>query len=355
MSTLYEDIRNSAAFGDLLVVSERLGRNPLQVQAAGGNTSLKREGAMWVKASGKWLAHAREDDIMVPVDAVAMRDALERDDAIANDANAFRVSGGLPELRASIETSLHALLDWPVVAHTHCVATVATAVRTNAADIVADVLSDLGALYIPYAKPGRDLAMVVRSVARPDTRALVLGNHGLVACGETAAEAEALVQAVSARLAPDLPANGTGDNANVRFADWLSSYAWKPVPSDAMAALVSDPARVALAEGNALYPDHVVFLGPGVAVARDGESPDTASTRAATSGVAPKLVLYPNQGAAVPNDASESAMALAACLADVVMRIDLSAKITRLSDSEVFDLINWDAEKHRQALDKKPG
>lgn len=68
MST-WSDLRRSPLYQRLLVVSERLGRDPLQVQAAGGNTSVKRDGAMWVKASGTWLADARERDIMVAVDA----------------------------------------------------------------------------------------------------------------------------------------------------------------------------------------------------------------------------------------------------------------------------------------------
>ncbi len=45
-------LRTSTAYADLLAVSERLGRDPLQVQGPGGNTSLKENGAMWVKASG---------------------------------------------------------------------------------------------------------------------------------------------------------------------------------------------------------------------------------------------------------------------------------------------------------------
>ena len=41
--------------------------DPEQVQAAGGNTSLKADGVLWVKASGLWLADALTRDIFVPV------------------------------------------------------------------------------------------------------------------------------------------------------------------------------------------------------------------------------------------------------------------------------------------------
>ena len=36
-------------------LSARVGSDPLLVQAAGGNTSLKDKGVMWIKASGTWL------------------------------------------------------------------------------------------------------------------------------------------------------------------------------------------------------------------------------------------------------------------------------------------------------------
>ena len=43
---------------DLLGLAARLGRDPLVVQGPGGNISLKRDGVMWVKASGTWMMEA---------------------------------------------------------------------------------------------------------------------------------------------------------------------------------------------------------------------------------------------------------------------------------------------------------
>ncbi len=49
-------------------LSARVGADPLLVQAAGGNTSLKHNGLMWIKASGTWLRDAVARDIFVAVD-----------------------------------------------------------------------------------------------------------------------------------------------------------------------------------------------------------------------------------------------------------------------------------------------
>ncbi|MFN5457452.1 class II aldolase/adducin family protein, partial [Bradyrhizobium sp.] len=111
--------------GDLMALREmsaRVGRDMSMVQGAGGNSSLKDGDLLWVKASGTWLSDAAEKDIFVPVLLPAALEALARDDE--------RIPLAAPgNLRASIETSLHALMPHRVVLHVHSVNTIAWAVR----------------------------------------------------------------------------------------------------------------------------------------------------------------------------------------------------------------------------------
>jgi rhamnose utilization protein RhaD (predicted bifunctional aldolase and dehydrogenase) len=59
---------NHSEIQALIDVSAALGRDPLLVQAGSGNpTSVKIDGVRWIKASGKWLAHAAREEILVPV------------------------------------------------------------------------------------------------------------------------------------------------------------------------------------------------------------------------------------------------------------------------------------------------
>ena len=53
---------------DFLQLSQRLGSDPLLVQGPGGNTSVKIDGTMWIKASGTELADALTGNIFVAVD-----------------------------------------------------------------------------------------------------------------------------------------------------------------------------------------------------------------------------------------------------------------------------------------------
>ena len=112
----------ATAIDSLLDLSVRIGRNPLLVQASSGNTSLKLDGTLWIKASGKWLAYADREEILVPVD---LSECLE----------CLRNSRSLPartHLRPSIETFMHAILPQKVVVHVHSVNTIAWAVRSDA-------------------------------------------------------------------------------------------------------------------------------------------------------------------------------------------------------------------------------
>ena len=340
----YGELQESAEYRALLAASSRLGRDPLQVQGPGGNTSIKHGSAMWIKASGTWLACAEADSIMVPVDAGRMGHALETGDPRAEDPANFLADGANPSgLRASIETPVHAALPWAVVLHTHCVATIAAAVRTDAEAVVAERLAGMGAIFVPYAKPGAALARSIRSRLRADTKIVVLGNHGLVACGATVMEAEALLRRASQLLAPGRVAPGAATDP--AFAARLEGTDWMPAPGSATQAAATDPARLALAQGTALYPDHAVFLGPSVLTVPAGSDP----TIFRDSETGRQLVIVEGEGVAIRRNASRPELALSRCLGDVVSRIESGAPVRRLRESDVRALLDWDAEKQRQA------
>ena len=343
---MFTDLRGSGAYQELIAVSHRLGSDPLQVQGPGGNTSLKRAGAMWIKASGTWLAEAGTRDIMVPVDASVLSRALAADDPSQPDMAEFvPADANALGLRPSIETAVHAALDWPVVLHTHCVATIALAIRQDGASRIEERLGDIPIAFVPYVKPGWELAKAIRATVPASMQVIILGNHGLVVCGETAAEAEALLRTVSTRLTPaTLHPPRAPDPA---LAGRLDGTGWIPAPDGQTNAIACDPGRLVQAFGATLYPDHLIFLGPGCVVVSDGDRPDRPR-----EGPPRHLMLLPGFGAAIPKDATPAQRALAACLGNVLARSDPDARLTRLTPAEEADLLDWDAEKYRQSLNQ---
>ena len=97
---------NHSEIQALIDVSARLGRDPLLVQAGSGNTSVKLDGVLWIKASGKWLAHAAREEILVPVDLVEIKSCIQR----KKDFVAQYTSPSGHRLVPSIETAMHAVV-----------------------------------------------------------------------------------------------------------------------------------------------------------------------------------------------------------------------------------------------------
>lgn len=334
----------------LRALSARVGADPVLVQAAGGNTSIKEDGILWIKASGTWLAKALTDDIMVPVSLEALYEGMRAGHPDAEKATPFVVTERNPSgLRPSIETTVHAVMPQTVVVHVHCVETIATAVRMDADRLLADRLAGLNYAHIPYVKPGLNLSNAIASRLKPDTDVLILGNHGLVVAAETVEAAGALLRDVSGRLAaPARTAPAPDLDALHRLAQG-SAYG---LPEDAhVHAAATDLTSCEIAAGGSLYPDHVVFLGPAATVAAPGQSAAEAAADAMKAGrPEPVLILFPGKGALLAVGATPGAKALARCLADVTARIPGEAPIRYLTPEEDAVLLDWDAEKYRQAL-----
>lgn len=342
----------SSEFEALLDLSARVGADPDLVQGAGGNTSIKEGGTLWIKASGLWLAHARRRDVMVPVALDPLLDALERDDPATEKAQDFVVRDLNPSgLRPSIETTVHALMPQKVVVHVHCVETIATAVRADAAAIAGEKLQGIPYAFVPYARPGLPLAKAIAERIQADTSVLVLGNHGLAVAAETVGDAARLFAEVSQRFAVPVRQAPSADLEALSRLAVNSAYR---LPDDGrIHDAATDLESCRIAAGGSLYPDHVIFLGKGSVVAAPGEnalSLEEGFRRAGES--LPPVLLFPGKGALVLKDISAGALAMARCLSDVTAQIPDGASLRYLTDAENAELLGWDAEKYRQQLNR---
>jgi len=338
----------------LLDLSARIGADASLVQGPGGNTSLKRDGVMWVKASGAWLSQARERPIMVPVRLAPLLDALEQADPACETATAFVASALNPQgLRPSIETTMHAALPHRVVLHVHCVETIAWAVQADARAKLAPLLDGLGWLLVPYVRPGLPLTQVMKSAVRTDTRVVVLANHGLVVCGETAAAAEATLRDVVSRLKRAVRPAPQPDAAALAASAAACGYRLPQLES--VHAVATDRESLELARRGSLYPDHIVFLGRGVFALGPEEALGDGLQRARAEGRGePALVLVPGKGALIRAAAPPAAEAIAGCLGDVLQRLRADEPVRVLTAEEEGAIADWDAELYRKALARRP-
>ncbi len=155
-------------------------QNPLLVQGPGGNTSFKENGLLWIKASGTELAEAETRPIFVPVRlAEARAEAQGAGDGTCIAAIADPAIG----LRPSIETTFHALIDWPVVAHFHSVGAIVHGISPEGRSEAYRKLAGLPFDVIPYRKPGRPLTLRIALTYRSEIQIWLLENHGIICAG----------------------------------------------------------------------------------------------------------------------------------------------------------------------------
>jgi rhamnose utilization protein RhaD (predicted bifunctional aldolase and dehydrogenase) len=201
-------------------------------------------------------------------------------------------------------------------------------------------------------KPGANLAKAVRASGGVEAGVVVLGNHGLIVAGDSVEAAsdrfdsvtEALAAAPAAFPAPDLEELARRGGA---------SYAPPPADHPLHGVALSFYRCEAALEGS-LYPDHVIFCGVGATALEDEETADEFSARLKAEGLTPPpFLLVPGVGALIATDAGASPRALARCLGDVLGRVPEGARLTYLTLEQNAELIDWDAEKYRRALNAR--
>jgi rhamnose utilization protein RhaD (predicted bifunctional aldolase and dehydrogenase)/NAD(P)-dependent dehydrogenase (short-subunit alcohol dehydrogenase family) len=186
---------------ELVFLSNLLGRETRLVQPGGGNTSIKLElpgpdgasvEALLVKGSGTDLRSITREGFtrlsLPKLGALRNSSSMSDADMMRFMAGCMLAQGPAP----SVETPLHSLLPYRVIAHTHDVATMSL---TNVADGLAErLVREIFAeqiVYVPYSRPGFPLAHAVSAMAGTipaNAIGMTLAHHGLVIFGDNARE-----------------------------------------------------------------------------------------------------------------------------------------------------------------------
>lgn len=324
-------------------LSARIGGDPLLTQASTGNTSIKLDDVLWIKASGRWLANATQEDILVPLDLRQVKWYLSRQ---MDPSDVYEC--------ASIETAMHAVLPQPVVLHVHSVNTIAWAVRQDARQQLQRRLKGLHWQWVPYVPSGLPLAQKIESalLASPGANVLVLGNHGLVIAGDDCNQVTQLLLKVEQRLAiRPRPANTT----DAGTLDEITEGSTWELPEDSdIHALATDPASQKILSGGILFPCQSIFsnsTSPKLFQAVPWPvSMDQCESRYRTR----PFLMIEGRGVIVRKTMTSSQRAMMSGLAQVVQRINSSAPIHYLSDEQVEYSARTIASKYQGKTSSAP-
>jgi|GEM_PF-6854513 rhamnose utilization protein RhaD (predicted bifunctional aldolase and dehydrogenase) len=347
--------------------SQLLGENMMLIQGAGGNTSCKIDSIMWVKASGKLLAHAAESDIFVPINYQKLSNEIESQSFDIADyiigpraypistfmkwcsrflclprflsKNRFTLFGKRSSSnRPSIEAPFHAVFSSNAVIHAHAINTLTAMVLPNCNQYVEEKIGDVfDYLIVDYAAPGIGLARTIKkhlteaSLKMASEPIIFMKNHGVIVAGHSMSEAYDKLLAVEKLLefAPRIVDNEVASNIPTNDDYELLSN-WR--------GLATDENCLNVIAAGPLFPDQAVYLGNSVPIVNQLDE----------TTIAP-LVVVRNLGLFRRKDCDASTAAIIEALLMVCIRLPLGLTVKTIPPIEVDFLINWEAEKYRKS------
>lgn len=384
----------------IVALSRKYGADPAFVLAGGGNTSVKDDQSLWVKASGTSLATIDAEGF-VQLDRDALQQLLEsdvpndREDREATFKKRILAARKDPasSLRPSVETVLHHLLPGQYVIHTHPTAANVLTCSSRGRAIAEELFAD-EVIWIPFIDPGWLLAREVyqavgqwqQKTGRKDAPPILMENHGLLVCGDDAetiaSRTEAVIDAVHRKLtesdsrqcpfgAIELLDQARRETLMRKIGPLLrgllgSDEALPIVRFDDSAAvsqLVCGAEGLAAAASGPLTPDQIVYCHSFPLWIDTPETEDPAELRdelagaieehETRTGAAPKIILVAGVGLFAVGESYKSAETARAVYADaiaVMAGASRLGKIQPLSDDARTFIENWEVEAYRRNI-----
>ena len=316
------------ALKELIRISQFYGKNKDFTIASGGNTSVKDEKTMYVKASGYELAKIGKEGY-VAMDRQMLDKLKTRSYSENNEEREAQVKSDLlksrifPELnqRPSVEASVHHAMKYKFIIHMHPTVVNAVTCAKNAEKTINELYGD-EAVFIPYITPGYILYKEIEN--QNDIyfkshgkypQVFFLQNHGVFVGAETTEEINEkydwIINAIKSKISNELedkilPVDGKFSEIIPAIRAALSANKLK-VGKIRNSSLIneflkSDEKLEHLA--NPFTPDGIVFCGPRPLIVEEGANPSEtlgdfkiklAEFRAA-SGYDPKIIMIRGLG-----------------------------------------------------------
>ena len=319
-----------------------IGNNPLLVQGSGGNISWKEGNLLWIKASGMWLSDASSKNIFVQVDLNHLKNAIHTKE--------LQITPKIVDeskLRPSIETLLHALMPHKIVLHLHAIEVLAHLVKEKLENDFKNLLNETSSWgIVDYYKPGIMLANKVNDLLNqnPELKVIFLRSHGLVIGGENIKEVSKILNKIthSLRTKPKdvLPISKLNS-----FNITIFNHQYERIDDLEVNQLALNPILFNQIRKNwAIYPDHIVFLGRNPHVY---QSINEFKEVIKNSHEFPELIFIYGEGVYTKPNFNKSKSAQLRCYYDIMSRQKPEYSLKVFSDTEINELLNWDAEIYR--------
>lgn len=369
----------------LVAVSQQYGRDKSFVIAGGGNTSYKDASFIWVKASGVALETIDENGFVclsrqklkVVSEKSYSANSSEREAEVKADLAAAIVSTN--GNRPSVETSMHEIIDYAFVVHTHPTK-VNALMCSKTAEATCRELFGEKALFINYTDPGYVLFKKVEEEILLYTKQqgnapqiIFLENHGVFVAANSVNEIDTLyaeiMSKLSSKIATKLPANELIsfdsvliDNVATLHPEWTDSVAFG-LTSDLIQHFVKNEAAFQKAS-SAFTPDDIVYCKAYYLFvpARANKDEQTAlaskliADYKAAYGYLPKVLALEGQGVIAVEDTMKSVLNVLEVFVNILKISSLSENFGGpqfMTKAQIEFIDNWEVENYRRQMAKK--
>ncbi len=192
----------------LIAMSHKYGGDARYVLAGGGNTSMKTDGVLYVKASGTRLSNIEEPGFvkmdMGKISVMFVKPYPKEDKQREAEALLDMMDARLPgeSMRPSVECMLHGLFPQTFVLHLHPALVNGLTCATKGKAYCEELFGN-DAVWVPLTKPGYTLAKTCYDLFETQKRVngtvpniLFMQNHGVIVAADMVEEIDALMERV---------------------------------------------------------------------------------------------------------------------------------------------------------------
>jgi len=369
---------------ELIEVSRQYGKDKSFVIAGGGNTSYKDSDHIWIKASGAALETIDEsgfvclsrEKLKIVSTKEYSRDATQREAEVKSDLAAAIVSSG--NNRPSVETSMHEIIDYPFVVHTHPTLVNALMCSNNAKSVCQELFGD-HSLFIPYTDPGYILFKKVETEIIGYTTShgkapqlIFLENHGIFVAANTISEINeiyaSVMEKINQRIGEPMPADKQKpfssliieniQRLNSGFQDFTAIG-----QESKLIHHFSKDSKSFLKANTAFTPDDIVYCKAYYvfipAIANDQDQLEVAKTLIAgylnTYSYLPKVLVLEGQGVVAVEENLKSALNVMEVYTNILKISFLSENFGGpkfMNKAQIEFIDNWEVENYRRKMAK---
>ncbi len=371
---------SSKEITELVNISHYYGKNKEYVIAGGGNTSYKDKEHIWVKASGTSLSDINENgfvclsrDLLKIISKKAYSaDSTEREKQVKDDmANAI-VSP--KHLRPSVETSMHEIITYDYIVHTHPTFVNALMCSKNAEHLTNEIFGD-SVIYIEYTDPGYILFKKVHeklsdyeAIHRESPKVIFLQNHGVFVGSDSIEEIKTIYKDIENRLGERIhnntfesslshTSNPTQESISAYFSN--SSLVTEGFTNELIRHFIADKQQY-LSISKPFTPDIIVYCKSNYLFLENDIEESQLSAKIDSFkdqfGYNPKVIIVENECLLIVEENEKNIQTVAEVFVDMM-------KISLLSENfggpnfmtpEQIDFIdNWEVENYRRKVSKE--